>query len=268
MEFLDDCLIAKLLGPRTVDEFDDVAGGSSSRGELTPFSRKCACLWRQLYGARFGHYNPAATRAAKLKRAARGPLRRATVGVLAAARFAVQCKRARVAREVAELHPGAGTVRSTRWNDKMQKFHQRSVKNIPGATQVRAAPGGVFLKPPGVVLNATRGARKAPAAPSPHRKVAVLAASGAIEDLRVETGPHRCAAADLVVVEDLAILHDVASLAADVDVAVSFLYVVALGLDVVTRSQLAAASYVPGRLLPSQYLRHCRACEQKSQAPC
>ena len=94
---LDDCLIAKLLGPRTVAEFDDVAGGSSSREELTPFSRKCACLWRQLYGARCGHHNPAATRAANLKRAAssRGPLRRATVGVLAAARLAVQCKRAR-----------------------------------------------------------------------------------------------------------------------------------------------------------------------------
>ena len=96
VEFLDDCLIAKLLGPQAVAEFDGVAGGSSSREELTPFSRKCACLWRQLYGARFGHRNPAATRAANEKRAARrGPLRRATVGVLAAARLAVQCKRAR-----------------------------------------------------------------------------------------------------------------------------------------------------------------------------
>ena len=78
------------------------------------------------------------------------------------------------------------------------------------------------------------------------------------------TGPHRCAAANLVVVRDLAILHGGASLAADADVAVSFLYVVALGLDVVTRAQLVAASYVPGRLLPSQYLRHARACEQRA----
>ena len=96
VDFLDDVLIAKLLGPRTVAEFDDGAGGSSSREELTPFSRKCACLWRQLYGARFGHHNPLATTAAKKKAALkRGPLRRATVGVLAAARLAVQCKRAR-----------------------------------------------------------------------------------------------------------------------------------------------------------------------------
>ena len=95
---LDDCLTGKLLGPRrrTVAEFDVVAGGSSSREDLTPFSRKCACLWRQLYGARFDHRNPAVTGAANLKRAAsRGPLRRATVGVLAAARLAVKCKRAR-----------------------------------------------------------------------------------------------------------------------------------------------------------------------------
>ena len=63
-------------------------------------------------------------------------------------------------------------------------------------------------------------------------------------------------------VRDLAILHDVAFLAADEDAAVSFLYVVALGLGVVTSTQLAAASYVPGRLLPSQYLRHERACER------
>ena len=95
-DFLDDCLIAKLCGPRTVAEFEGSA--SSSREELTPFSRKCACLWRQLYGARLGHYNPAATRAASLKTAEkRGPLRRASLGVLAAARLAVQCKRARAA---------------------------------------------------------------------------------------------------------------------------------------------------------------------------
>ena len=51
-EFLEDCLLAKLLGPRTVAEFEEIGGGSSSTGrdELTPFSRECACLWRQLYG--------------------------------------------------------------------------------------------------------------------------------------------------------------------------------------------------------------------------
>ena len=64
----------------------------------------------------------------------------------------------------------------------------------------------------------------------------------------VVTGPNRCAEANLVVaVPDLAILHDSRALAADVDLAVSFLYVVAFGIDVVKETQLAAASYFPGR---------------------
>ena len=77
------------------------------------------------------------------------------------------------------------------------------------------------------------------------------------------TGRHRCADANLVVVPDLSILHDAGALAADVDAAVSSLYVVALGVDVVAETQLAAASYVPGRLSATQYLRHARACERK-----
>ena len=269
VHFLDDCLIAKLLGPRTVAEFDMGGGSSSSRREeLAGFSRECARLWRQLYGARSGHYNPAATRAAALNSAAsRGPLRRAAGGVLAAARLAVQCRRARAAS--AAVHPGAGTDRSTRWTVAMGKFQRRSGRNIPGVTQVRAAPGGAFLKPPGVNLSARPGASAPPAGRSAHCKVAVVAASGAEETLRVKgcavvTGRHRCAEANLVVVRDLSVLHDVGALAADVDIAVSFLYVVALGVDVVTETQLAAASYVPRRLSPKQYLRHARACEKSA----
>ena len=152
----------------------------------------------------------------------------------------------------------------------MKKFQRRSRRNIPGVTQVRAAPGGAFLKPPGVDLRAKRGARAPPAAGrTPHCKVAVLAASGAEETLRVKgctvvTGRHRCAEANLVVVRDLSVLQDVGALAADVDIAVSFLYVVALGVDVVTEAQLAAASYVPPRLSPTQYLRHARPCEKSA----
>ena len=51
------------------------------------------------------------------------------------------------------------------------------------------------------------------------------------------------------------------ALAAGVDMAVSFLHVVALGVDVVTEALLAAASYVPPRVSPTQYLRHARPCE-------
>ena len=268
VDFLDDVLFAKLSGPRTVAEFDD--SPSAPRGELTPFSRKCARLWRHIYGARFGHYNPAATRAASLKSAdSRGPLRRATHGVLAAARLAVVSKRKRPSSAVA-VHPGAGTHRSIYWNKDSQKFQNRTARNITGVTQVRAAPGGDFLKPPGVNLAASRGACLAPPGPSPHKEVAVLAASGATGDLRLRgsrevTGPHRCSCATLVVVRDLAVLHDAATLAADADMAVSFLYIVALGLDVVASAQLAAVEYTPGRLSPSQCLRHKRACEGKAK---
>ena len=153
----------------------------------------------------------------------------------------------------------------------MQKFQGRSRRNVPGVTQVRAAPGGAFLKPPGVGLDAVRAAREPPAGPCPHCTVAVLGASASGVDgllrakgCRVVPGRQRCAEADLVVVRDLSILHDVEALASDVDIAVSFLYVVALGVDVVTDTQLAAASYVPGRLSPSQYLRHAWACETRA----
>lgn len=153
----------------------------------------------------------------------------------------------------------------------MRKFQARSRRNIRGVTQVRTAPGGAFLKPPGVQLAARRGAlAPPPRGPCPHRSVAVLTASGVTEQslrgkgCRVLTGRHRCADANLVVVPDLPFLHDAGALAADVDVAVSFLYVVTLGVAVVTESQLAAVGYVPGRLSATQYLRHARACETTS----
>ena len=81
---------------------------------------------------------------------------------------------------------------------------------------------------------------------------------------RLLTGRHRCAEANLVVVPDLPFLHDVGALAADVGVAVSFLYVVTLGIAVVTESQLKAADYWPGRLSPTQYLRHARVVDTTS----
>ena len=141
-----------------------------------------------------------------MKRAAsRGPLRRATVGELAAARLAVHAKR----------------------------------RGLASAA--------------GVDLSAKRGARVARARRAPHGTVAALSLSDGMAErprvvdgslrvtgCRVVRGRHRCAEAALVVVRDLSILHDVGALAADT--AVSFLYVVALGLDVVTATQLPAAS--------------------------
>ena len=144
-EFLDDILMLRLNGPRTVAEF---AEGTTAdlNVALTPFSRECASLWRELFGARSGHYNAKATAAAKLKRNAKpGAFRATTLGVLAAARLSVAASRrsrravgqARVSSSV--VHPGAGTACSRLWTDSMQEFHKRSRNNITGVTQTRAA---------------------------------------------------------------------------------------------------------------------------------
>ena len=55
----------KLNGPKTLAECEGDEADSCSR--LTPFSRACASLWRELYGARFGHHNAKATLAAQEK---------------------------------------------------------------------------------------------------------------------------------------------------------------------------------------------------------
>ena len=69
-------------------------------------------------------------------------------------------------------------------------------------------------------------------------------------------GRHRCAEADLVVVEDLGVLHDVEALSADEDLAVGFLYVVLRGLDVTTKPMLSAAGGRPRSLAPKHCVHH------------
>ena len=75
---------------------------------------------------------------------------------------------------------------------------------------------------------------------------------------QVLKGRHRCAEADIVVVPDLGFLHDENALEGDVDLAVSFLYVVALGLNITTQANLAAESvqHTLRRLTPEHCVRH------------
>ena len=58
--------------------------------------------------------------------------------------------------------------------------------------------------------------------------------------------------------------HDVVVLAADVDLAVSFLYIASLGVEITTKTQLAAAKGDPRRLSPLQCVRHIPALTQKT----
>jgi hypothetical protein len=271
IKFLDGSLFVRINGPRTAAEFDE--GIDTPRDGLTPFSRECASLWRELFGSRFGHYNAKATAAAMMKRReAPGMIRRMSLGVLAAARLAVESTRrkAGLARSSGSLvHAGAGAIDSARWSESMTKFQKRSRRNIPGVTQTRASPGGPFMNPAGAQLTSCPGARAQPLARL-RLACARVALVGVREDemcpltaCRILTGPHRCLEAQLVVVPDLSMFHDVDVLAADVDLAVSFHYIASLGLEITTKTQLAAAQGDPRRLSPLQCVRHIPALTQK-----
>ena len=143
------------------------------------------------------------------------------------------------------MHVGAGTADSAHWSEAMTKFQGTTKNNIPGVTQIRGQLGSQFINPPRSDLTARRAAAAPPLASTRHYKVAVLGASaqplaGPLRQGVTLEGRHRCAEAELVVVPDLKLLHDEDALAGDVDLAVSFLYVVALGLDITTQANLAA----------------------------
>ena len=147
----------------------------------------------------------------------------------------------------------------------MTKYHDRSQRNITGATQTRLKPGARFLNLAGVKLGKSCGAKAQPLASTlPHfPRVAYFAMTEPcpLNDCRIRIGWHRCADADLVVLPDLALLHDRGRLAANVDLAVSFLYIVSLGVTVFTKTQLATASGVPGNLHLQHCVRHVPAAE-------
>ena len=139
----------------------------------------------------------------------------------------------------------------------MRKFQMRSRNNIPGVVQTRARPGQPFLPPAGVDLSVRRSAKAQPLACSLSYspKVAIVGAAGlggcAESKCRVQTGLHRCASVELVVVPDLSLLHDERALASDVDLAISLLYIVSIGVLTTTTARLTAAQGVPRRLLLS-----------------
>ena len=266
LTFIDDCLIVKLCGPRSRSEFDD--GIADSTVQLTPFSRECASLWLVLYGCRRGHYNEKGTAAATLKRnSTRGFFRRTALGVLAAARLAADSARRKSGTGCSSgsvVHSGAGTVGSVLWNADMAKFQKRSGRNIPGCLVTRANPGSAFLDPVGVDLSRNRGAiLQAPRMLQHNAAVALLGVSEEQlrhpTECRIFTGVHRCEKVDLAVVPDLSILHNVDALAADVELAVSFLYIVSLGVDVATTAQFASVNGVPRLLQPLARVHHLAA---------
>ena len=160
----DGMLMMKLNGPKTLAEFE----GHS-------WSREWASLWRELYGARRGHYNAKATLAAQEKRKP-SKFRQTVLGVLAAARLAVTSSR-RVAAQAPQAgslanpaaggvlaDPAVGTPQSVFWNKSMSNFKKRTDNHIPGVSQTRARPGAPFTPPAGVDLTRKAAARAQPLA--------------------------------------------------------------------------------------------------------
>ena len=114
----------------------------------------------------------------------------------------------------------------------------------------------------GVSLDIRRAAKSQPLACTIqyNPKVAIVGFTEAnicqTKGCRILQGRHRCAEAELVVIPDLTILHDLERLAADADLAISFLYIVSLGLNVVTQARLVTAKGIPRNLLPHHCTRH------------
>ena len=119
----------------------------------------------------------------------------------------------------------------------MAEFHKHTKNNIPGVAETRSRPGAPFIPPPGVHLRRRAGAVAQPLARSrPYAKVAFLSNTPAEQPRMCTTltGTHRCAEADLAVVQDLLILHVADALAGSPDLAVCLLCIVSLGLDITT----------------------------------
>ena len=269
---IDDMLLMKLNGPKTLEECE--GGEADSWSRLTPFSRECASLWRELYGARFGHYKAKATLAAKVKAKQKPGFRKTVGGVLAAARLAVAESR-RVAASRAHAASGAGQAsdempllslvpgsrKNAFWNASMDQFQDNTDKNIPGVVETRCRPGAPFISPPSVDLKRNAGAIEKPLVRSPLYSTVAFLCGTAQEHhgLRTLTGIHRCAEADLVIVPDLSILHDAGALERSPDLVVCLLYIVSSGLDITTQKQWDAARGVRN-LQPLACVRHVPLC--------
>ena len=85
---------------------------------------------------------------------------------------------------------------------------------------------------------------------------------------RIVGGPHRCAEVELAVVPDLAMFHDQDLLSSDIDLAVSFLYIVSLGVLTTTTAQLLAVHGIPRHLKPQCCVHHVPAAPQEDVTFC
>jgi len=146
----------------------------------------------------------------------------------------------------------------------MTQFQQNTDNNIPSVSETRCRPGAPFICPPGVHLQGHAVAIAKPLVRSAlYTKVAflndILQEQCGLHSLAIITGRHRCAKAGLVIVPDLSILHDADALAGSPDLAVCLLYIVSLGLDIMTQKHWNAALGLLRNLQPLACVRHVSA---------
>ena len=143
MDFHDDALMVKLNGPSTLAQFSE--GVADAQVEVPPFTRACASLWRETFGARHGHVNLKATAAARLARQQKpGAFAGASRGVLGAARQAVADARCGRGAGPSSFHSGAGTEASVLWNDSIAAAGAMEYEGATCVTEVSPAASGAL----------------------------------------------------------------------------------------------------------------------------
>ena len=195
-------------------------------------------------------------------------------GILAASRLAVMQRRmihkARAlsasgdATRAAEPSV-AGTSDSKHWTQEMHKFSERTKHPILSVTNLRAKPDGAFLPPPGIDIHRKRAAPSEPLARKAWANVAFFDDSAPLPvvGVRVLDGMQRCHHADLVIVPDIRVLHDQTKMCENVGLAISALYILALGKDVTTAEAWKQAQGNPNKLAMSSVVPHVSASENK-----
>ena len=122
------------------------------------------------------------------------------------------------------------------------------------------------MPPPGIDIHPKRAAPPKPLARKAWANVAFFDDSAplTVDGVRVLDGLHRCHYADLVIVPDIRALHDQAKMCENVGLAISALYILALGKDVTTAEAWKQVKGNPNKLAMSSIVPHERASESNA----
>ena len=208
-ELADDAIIAKGCNATATD----VRVGGPGLGRLGPTGKRWARLWRSVLGARLGCYNASKRR----KRAGTYATRKA--GVLAAAEHVVTTQGSQASAD--DLVTASGVHQSffsSALGNRKTAYENKKTKNFGKGTcrkKLHVASNAFLARARGAKWEPQRAARLAQRLDEGVRRVCYLGNVGetlpnpVTEHKGTEAeGLRKCLHADLVVVEDLARLHD------------------------------------------------------------